>query len=188
MIKNGVFYNKKREHSDTVEALQQELDNLQNERRELKEKLRNTTKKAIFDNLVNNRRENFDFLSSSPSDPNRSNLVINNQLSSADTYPLIYEINLMRNVNRLLQRNIMEINKQYTRSLCDKFTSLPAISGKHSAVVRTEEVNLKSLSKQSNDLMVDLFKSLGDFKVENLRNKSTSNESKKNNISMLMVS
>lgn len=76
----------------TIEAMQQELDNLENERRELKEKLRNTAKKAIFDNLVNRRDPNSDFLSS-PSDPSRTNLMMSSQMSSSgDTYSLYYEV------------------------------------------------------------------------------------------------
>lgn len=43
----------KRELNETIEALQQELDSLQNERRDLKEKLRFSTKKQLLDNLVN---------------------------------------------------------------------------------------------------------------------------------------
>lgn len=171
----------RRENLDTIEALQQELDNLQKEGRDLKEKLRNTAKKAIIDNLVN-RRDNSDFLGSSLSDPNRS-MMMNNQ--SSDTYTLVHEINLMRNVNRLLQKNIIETNKHYAKSLCEKFQELPSIDQRR--ILKAEEASLSSLHKQSNDLMGDLLNSLGNFKVENLRNKGKSNENKKNNISLLMV-
>jgi dynactin 1 len=41
-----------REHSETLEALQQELDALQNEKRELKEKLRQFTKKNLIEGII----------------------------------------------------------------------------------------------------------------------------------------
>lgn len=60
--------------------------------------------------------------------------------------------------------------------------------------IKAEETTaLTNLAKQSNDLMKDVYNSFGNFKIENLRNKSkktssqTTNESKQNNISILMV-
>lgn len=193
-------------------ALQHELDHLQNERRELREKLRNSTKEAII-NRINSRS---DFLgsnggvgggggagNSTPGDSNRgSSLMLggHHQLASADTLPLIYEINMMRSVNRLLQKSMMELNRQCARSLCEKFSHLPAIektttsASRHDGKVNEdkEEVAnqnlMKKLSKQSNELMVDVFNSLGTYKVENLRNRSSrANENRKNNINLLMV-
>jgi hypothetical protein len=69
-----------------MEQHQQEIVNLESQHRDLKEKLRNTTKKAIFDTLVN-RRDNSE---SSPTDTNR--LSISNNNSSIETYPYIYEV------------------------------------------------------------------------------------------------
>lgn len=85
-----------REHSDTTEALQQELDSLQNERRDLKERLRSTTKKAIFDNLVNRRGDPAEYLGASPNDASRAGLMITSQMSSGDTYALLHEVRLFR--------------------------------------------------------------------------------------------
>ena len=41
---------------ETLEAMQQEIDALENERKELKEKLRSTSKKNIFDTVMMNRQ------------------------------------------------------------------------------------------------------------------------------------
>lgn len=187
-------------------ALQQELDDLLKQRRDLQEKLRNSTKEAILKSLMKGRGgDNSDFLAggnSTPTDSSRAGLMLggsggggHHQLTSADTLPLIYELNLMRNVNRLLQKNMMELNRQYARSLCDKLSSLPSVVERSNVSASSSSSNssqdganqLRSLSKQSNDLMVDVFNSLGNYKVENLRNRSRANENKKNNINLLMV-
>lgn len=117
---------------------------------------------------------------------------MSSQVASPDTLPLIYEINLIRSVNRLLQKNIMDVKKQYARTLCEKLTNLPVIgttSYTRSVQVtsKSDGANLSRLSKQSTDLLNDLFNSLVNFKVENLRSKTESNENKKNNINILTV-
>ena len=38
---------------ETLEALQQEVDTLNSERRDLKEKLKSTTKRNLIDNIIN---------------------------------------------------------------------------------------------------------------------------------------
>jgi hypothetical protein len=97
----------------------------------------------------------------------------------------------VRSVNRVLQKNILEANKQYAKGLCDKLPYLPNFE---KLQIKAEETTaLTNLAKQSNDLMKDVYNSFGNFKIENLRNKSkktssqTTNESKQNNISILMV-
>jgi len=40
-------------HSETLEALQQEVDTLNNEKRDLREKLKSNTKRNLIDNLIN---------------------------------------------------------------------------------------------------------------------------------------
>ena len=50
---NSILLTIKRELNETIEALQQELDSLQTERNDLKDKLRFSTKKQLLDNLVN---------------------------------------------------------------------------------------------------------------------------------------
>lgn len=176
-----------REHSHTVEALQQEIDNLQNERRDLKEQLKNALMKNIIGNIVRVRGDNSETASDGSG---RSNLLLggNHQLGgSADTLPLIYELNMMRSVNRLLQKNLMELNKHYARSLCDKLSSLPAQIDRN-AQQASEDANYRSLVKKSHELMTDVFSSFGSFKIENLRDKSArSSDNKKNNISLIMV-
>lgn len=162
-----------------MEALQQEVDNLQNERRALKDKL----KVAIFGNIVKGSRESME------PDPSRPS----SQLTSADTLPLINEINVLRSMNKLLQKNMMELNRQYARILCEKFTCLPSIDrkviGVSSDLVKKEESDFRNLCKQSNELMGDVFNSFSTYKIENLRNKkSRSSENKQNKISLLMVS
>ena len=44
-----------RDHSDTVDALQHELDQLQAERKELKDKLNALNKKTLFDNIISQK-------------------------------------------------------------------------------------------------------------------------------------
>ena len=163
-----------------MEALQQEVDNLQNERRALKDKL----KVAIFGNIVKGQRDTME---------PESNRGASSQLTSADTLPLINEINVLRSMNKLMQKNMMELNRQYARMLCEKFTCLPSIDRKvigiSSDLVKKEETEFRNLCKQSNELMGDVFNSFSTYKIENLRNKkSRSSENKQNKISLLMVS
>lgn len=91
---------------------------------------------------------------------------------------------MLRNSNRLLQKNLAEINKQYARSLCEKFSALPKLEHPYH---QKQQSTVANLSKQSSELMTNLFDSLGSIKVEKLSKKSHSNENKKNTINILMV-
>jgi hypothetical protein len=76
--------------------LQQELDNLQNEKRDLREKLRNSEKKNIIAGLVNRQQLNESTSGSSNAGGNTSyssgGMQAANSSGGGDTFPLIYEV------------------------------------------------------------------------------------------------
>jgi hypothetical protein len=128
---------KKREHSDTLEALQQELDNLQEERRDLKEKLRLSTKKTILDNLMNRQMSEV----SSPEAVNKS------IIGSSDSNILLHELKVAKDLNEMLRKNTYEAKKELANKLLDKLPSINKLSTRE-----TTSAEIK-LAKKTNNLV-----------------------------------
>jgi hypothetical protein len=73
------------------------LDTVQNERRDLKEKLRQTTKKTLFDNILSRQSSDFtnnknDLTSPSKTPTKSSNTTANGPLNNASTELLYQEV------------------------------------------------------------------------------------------------
>lgn len=144
---------KDKEHSETLEALQQELDSLEKERRELKEKLRKIT---ILDSVINrpslNNQESFNS-SSNVEIPSFKTQTSN----SIDSSALVQEINILKCQNKLLQKSLNEAKQAYVNKLIDNLPNkLPC--NQISVVVNNDQLeekqkNFVQLSKKSNDLL-----------------------------------
>ena len=109
---------KEKQQTDTIEALQQELDSLQTERNTLKEKLRQLTKKSLFDNIMLKQNASASALSSQAVSPagdgdsaggQQSGGKFGNLMDSPTV--LVQELKLLKSMNKLLMNSNKELKK-----------------------------------------------------------------------------
>lgn len=117
--------------------MQQELDNLQEERRDLKEKLRLSTKKTIFENLMHRQLSD----ASSPEAANKS------ITGSSDSSILLHELKVAKDLNEMLRKNTYEVKKELANKLLDKLPSINKLPGGKTTTTETK------LVKKTNNLV-----------------------------------
>ena len=132
--------------------MQQEVDTLQNERRDLKEKLRFTTKKNLIDTILNKP------LSESNTSGDTSNSgkfsTNNNNNNTVGSDYKEQEVKLNKYLNRILLKNNAELKHYLTTKLLTDLPPLPNVYAEEK-FIRNDDENKKmnSLISKSNNLM-----------------------------------
>lgn len=170
-IKTGHSKSEKQQ-TETIEAMQQEIDNYENEIKELKKKI---PKKNPFANSAS-----FEAMQgrSLPNSPIISHAYTASPL--ADSSMFAQEIKLVRTMNKMLEKNNVELKSNLTEAMMNKLPPLPKIT-KDSALLAKDE-SFTRLTRESNDLMKDLYSSLANVKVTELREGSTVSYNAQNNV------
>ena len=125
---------KEKQQTDTIEALQQELDSLQTERNSLKEKLRQLTKKSLFDNIMLKQSTSAAALSPaggvSPGGDglgdSASAQQLGNKFGSLMDSPtvLVQELKMLKSMNKLLMNSNKEMKKNLVLHLLGSSTGV----------------------------------------------------------------
>lgn len=149
-----------KEHADTLEALQQEVDTLQTEKRDLKDKLRQLTAKAMVSRQTN------EILLKSPTDCSTPRTL---NAPSFESHVYLEEITLLKSQIKLLEDTINELRVEKVKNQMETLSKLPPI--KNITVGKIEDEKMKALQKESNNLIKDFYSSIIDFKVPNLKEK-----------------
>ena len=143
--------------------MQQELDTLNNDRRDLKEKLREATKKNIFENMIS-RQTSSESMANVPAQSGTVTATDLMQKSFSamqinDSPALIQEIHMARNINKVLSRNNLQLEKNLTFDLLKSLPKLPLLkdfSNENNSNNNNDKIY--HYYKQSNDLLkVNLF-------------------------------
>lgn len=128
--------------------MQQELDTLQNERRDLKEQLR----KKYFANVMLNRQD------MSQNESKSSNAGSN--VATVESPALVEELKQVKNLNRILQKNCVHLRECLSKKMLADLPLLPKSSSKlplkempFENKPTKQEDNINSLVRNSNDLM-----------------------------------
>jgi hypothetical protein len=131
--------------------LQQELDTLQNERRDLKEQLR----KKLFTNILNRQD------SSQPNESGKGGGASGGNYGVTDSPALIEELKQVKNMNTVLQKNCVYLRQCLSQKMLADLPSLPMIQSSNFLLKEKpfdtkphkQEENINSLMKNSKDLM-----------------------------------
>jgi hypothetical protein len=135
--------------------LQQEIDTLQNERRDLKEQLR----KKVFTNILN-RQDSSPSNESGKGNTGGSGTTGGN-FGVSDSPALIEELKQVKSINRVLQRNCVHLRQCLSQKMLADLPSLPVIQSSNLALKEQpfdskpykKDENINSLMKNSKDLM-----------------------------------
>lgn len=162
----ATYLKNEKQHTETIEAMQQEVDNYENEIKELKKKI---PKKNPFTNMPQAEALQ---RAMNPSNQTVPSTIVNNFTDSS-----IYaqEIKTIKTMNKMLEKSNTKLKAELAESLITKLPSLPKFA-KDSTVLNKDE-NLYNLTKQSNDLMRNLYSSLANVKVKEIKSKIKENES-----------
>jgi hypothetical protein len=141
--------------------MQQEIENYESEIRDLKKKI---PKKNLFN--IQAGDENSPNANRNTIQPNSPGIF-----SSADSAVFAQEIKLVKTMNRMLEKSNVELKTNLTEVLMSKLPPLPKLVKQSSLLNRDE--NLTKLTKESNELMKNLYSSLAGVKVTELEAKKS---------------
>lgn len=135
--------------------MQQELDTLQNERRDLKEQLR----KKLFTNILN-RQDSSQSNESGKAGSGSSGLSGGNY-GVGDSPALIEELKQVKNINRVLQKNCVYLRQCLSKKMLAELPALPMTQSSNlplreqpfESIPHKQDENINSLMKNSKDLM-----------------------------------
>ena len=128
------------------------MDTLQNERRDLKEKLRFTTKKNLIDTILNKPMSETS-PSSGASDSPLSKANANSSATTSDYRE--QEVKLSKYVNRILLKHNTELKQYLTQRLLVNLPPLPSAVHTEENFIRNDDDSkqISSLITKSNNLM-----------------------------------
>ncbi len=153
--------------------MQQEIETYENEIKELKKKI---PKRPPYAKPLG-------------ADPIRGSSPINNSpnqsnspgiLSNVDSSVFAQEIKLVKTMNKMLEKSNVELKNNLTEALMSKLPPLPKLV-KQSAILNKDE-NFVKLTKESNELMKNLYSSLAGIKVTELKPEGSVTYKAQNNV------
>jgi hypothetical protein len=154
-----------------LEALQQEVDTLNNERRDLREKLKSNTKRNLIENLMNKASPELSpdkTLNKNSTPSNVAPLNFNDQevikkakkerkLFLAKHFICLFKylkIRLTKYMNSLLVKNNAELRQYLASKVLLDLPPLPKVNTEENFVKNEKDYqNINSLMSKSNDLM-----------------------------------
>ena len=158
---------KEKDNSDTIEAQQQEMESLRNERRDLKEKLRNTAKNEMFKNLIIRQSgASMNVMTGGESIVSSTGSGSGGESASA----LAQEVKMLKGINHMLNKNLEALRESYTNKLLGELEPLPknAVQGSDE-LVSLKNKDYLSLMRQTEDLIKRVYLTLASIEAVNLK-------------------